>query len=100
MADLDWNKMKDRQIAGKSFIKYLIANPAERDAAGENPAYARELFQREGKMKIPPDVQMMVVPEARQERDKVNIIMIPNEDPDPDPLKYWIAAWVPYDDQA
>jgi hypothetical protein len=98
MAERDWNIMKDRQAAAKAFIRYLIDNPTERDAAALNHAYARELFQREGAIKIPPDAKMLIVPEARQERDKLNIIMIPNSDPDPDPLKYWIAAWVPYAD--
>jgi hypothetical protein len=100
MSELDWNSMKDRQTAGKAFIRYMIDHPRERDAAALNPAYAREVFQREGRMKLPPDVQMMIVPEDRQERDKLNVIMIPKEDEDPDPLRYWIAAWIPYDDRA
>jgi hypothetical protein len=99
MPNLDWNVMLDRQAAGKKFITYLINNPLERDAAIASPSYAREVFQTQGGMKLPPDVEIMTVLNRRPERDHLNIILIPENDPNPDPLTYWIAAWVPYSDQ-
>jgi hypothetical protein len=90
--------MKDRQAAGKAFLLHLIGNQADRDAAIANPAYAREVFQDKGGMKLPPDVQIIPMPTDRQERDKLNVILVPDDDPDPDILTYWIAAWVPYSD--
>jgi hypothetical protein len=98
MATLDWNVMKDRQTAGKAFLVHLIANPQDRDAAIANPAYARELFQEKGGMKLPPDIQIVPMSTNRQDRDKLNIILVPDADPNPDILTYWIAAWVPYSD--
>jgi hypothetical protein len=99
MPNLDWNVMLDRQAAGKKFLKFLIDNPRERDAVIANPAYAREVFQSQGEMKLPPDVHIMAVSNRRPDRDNLNIILIPERDPNPDPLAYWIAAWVPYSEE-
>jgi hypothetical protein len=91
--------MLDRQAAGKDFLKYLISNPSERDKASAHPAYARELFQTKGDIKLPPEVQIFAVRNRRPDRDNINTILIPDQDNNPNPLKYWIAAWVPYTDQ-
>lgn len=98
MPNLNWNVMLDRQTAGKAFLKYLINNPQERDDAIANPAYARQLFQEKGDMKLPPEVQIVPMLNRRPERDNLNIILVPASDPNPDILTYWIAAWVPYSD--
>jgi hypothetical protein len=98
MANLNWNDMLDRQKAGKKFIQFLIDNSDERDAAFADPAHAREVFQTQGGMVLPQEVEIIAMRNRRPERDNLNIILIPESDPNPDPLTYWIAAWVPYSD--
>jgi hypothetical protein len=88
--------MEDRQAAGKDFLVYLINNRSERNAAIANPAYARQLFQEKGAMTLPPEVEILPMRNQRPDRDNFNIILVPDEDPDPNILTYWIAAWVPY----
>jgi len=91
--------MEDRQAAGKDFLVHLINNRTDRDNAIANPAYARQLFQEKGQMTLPPEVQIMPMRNQRPDRDNFNIILVPDADPNPNILSYWIAAWVPYGGQ-
>ena len=61
MPALDWNKMIDRQTAGKKFLVFLISNPKEREKVLNDPKYAREIFAREGGMSLPPEVKINAV---------------------------------------
>lgn len=98
MPDLDWNKMIDRQVAGKKFLEYLISHPKARDAALADPAEALRIFKEQSGMKLPPEVKITAIDDSRPARDNFNVILVPEFDPDPDILRYWIAAWIPYDD--
>jgi hypothetical protein len=93
---LDWNKMLDRQEAGKNFLRFLIDHPKDRENALKDPTIARDLFQTKGGMTLPPEVEIHAVANSRPARDNFNVILVPDYDPDPDILSYWMAAWIPY----
>jgi hypothetical protein len=60
---------------------------------------AHRLFEREGNVNIPDDVEVICIGPSTQERDRVVLFVLPPEDNPAthvDPLKYWIGAWYPY----
>lgn len=89
----------DRRAAAKEFLQKTITDADLRKDIITYPENAREYFRVHGDIDVPNDVQVICVEPGTQERDKVVVFVLPETTVDPDnldPMKYWIAAWIPY----
>jgi hypothetical protein len=98
-AHVNWDSKKDRRDTAAAFLRKTITDHDVRSAVLADRNAAHQLFEREGRIKIPNDVEMICVGPSTQERDKLVVLVLPSEDTaieQLDPLKYWVAAWPPY----
>ena len=94
-----WKLKKDRRDAAVAFLKKTITNPDVRSAVLKDRQAAHKLFEREGNIDIPDDVEVICVGPSTQERDRLVVFVLPPEGTDPehiDPFKYWTGTWYPY----
>ena len=94
-----WKLKKDRRDAAVAFLKKTITNPNVRSAVLKDRQAARKLFEREGEIDIPDDVEVICVGPSTQERDRLVVFVLPPEGTDTehiDPFKYWTGTWYPY----
>lgn len=94
-----WKLKEDRREAAAAFLKKTITDPTVRSTVLKNREAAHKLFEREGNIDIPEDVEVICVGPSTQERDRLVVFVLPSEETDPehiDPLKYWIGTWYPY----
>jgi hypothetical protein len=94
-----WKSKKDRREAAASFLQKTITDPDVRSAVLKDRKAAHRLFEREGDINIPDDVEVICIGPSTQERDRLVVFVLPSEDMGAshlDPLKYWIGAWTPY----
>lgn len=95
----NWNSKEDRREAAAAFLKKTITDPDVRSAVLKDRKAAHRLFEREGNVTIPDDVEVICIGPSTQERDRLVVFVLPPEDTPAthlDPLKYWIGAWYPY----
>jgi hypothetical protein len=95
----NWKSNKDRREAAAAFLRKTITDPDVRSAVLKDRQAARRIFEREGDVGIPDDVEVICIGPSTQERDRVILFVLPPEDTPTahiDPLKYWIGAWNPY----
>src|SRR4051812_3796099 len=95
----NWKSKKDRREAAASFLQKTINDPDVRSAVLKDRKAARRLFEREGDINIPDDVEVICIGPSTQERDRLIVFVLPPEDTETthiDPLKYWIGTWYPY----
>lgn len=94
-----WASKKDRRDAAAAFLRKTITDPNVRAAVLKDREATHKLFEREGGINIPDDVEMICVGPSTQERDRLVVFVLPPESTpieQIDPLKYWIASWPPY----
>ena len=97
--DRSWKSKKDRRDAAVAFLKKTITDSGVRSIVLKDRKAAHRIFQQEGKINIPNDVEVICLGPSTQELDKLVVFALPpqNESFDHiDPLKYWVAAWQPY----
>ena len=95
----NWKSKKDRREAAAAFLQKTITDPDVRSAVLKDRRAAHRLFEREGDINIPDDVEVICIGPSTQERDRLVVLILPPEDiavGHLDPLKYWIGAWTPY----
>ena len=95
----NWKSKKDRREAAAAFLQKTITDPDVRSAVLKDRQAASRIFEREGDINIPDDVEVICIGPSTQERDRVILFVLPPEDTPTahiDPLKYWIGAWNPY----
>jgi hypothetical protein len=95
----DWKSMKDRKAAAEAFLQKTITDPDVRSAVLKDRTAARRIFQREGDVDIPDDVEVICLGPTTQERDRLVVFLLPPDGISPqhiDPLRHWIGAWPPY----
>jgi hypothetical protein len=95
----NWKSKKDRREAAAAFLRKTITDPDVRSAVLKDRQAARRIFEREGDVAIPHDVEVICIGPSTQERDRIILFVLPPEDTPTahiDPLKYWIGAWNPY----
>ena len=95
----DWTSKKDRREAAAAFLRKTIDDPDVRSAVLKDRKAAHRIFEREGNVAIPDDVEVICIGPSTQERDRVILFVLPPEDNTAgyvDPLKHWIGAWYPY----
>ena len=95
----NWKSKKDRREAATAFLQKTITDPDVRSAVLKDRKAALRLFEREGNINIPDDVEVICIGPSTQERDRLVVFVLPPEDTPTahvDPLKYWIGAWIPY----
>jgi hypothetical protein len=95
----NWKSKKDRREAAAAFLRKTITDPDVRSAVLKDRKAAHRIFQKEGNVVIPDDVEVICIGPSTQERDRVILFVLPPEDTSTthiDPLKYWIGAWFPY----
>src|SRR3954452_2887259 len=95
----NWKSKKDRREAAAAFLRKTITDPDVRSAVLKDRQAAHRIFEREGDVRIPEDVEVICIGPSTQERDKVILFVLPPEDTATahiDPLKYWIGGWNPY----
>jgi hypothetical protein len=94
-----WKSKKDRRDAAVAFLQKTITDPDVRSAVLKDRKAAHKLFEREGAINIPADVEVICVGPSTQERDRLMVFVLPPEGTPTehlDAFKYWIGAWPPY----
>jgi hypothetical protein len=95
----NWKSKRDRREAAADYLRKTITDPDVRSAVLKDRKAAHRIFEREGDINIPDDVEIICVGPSTQERDRLMVFVLPPEDTPTehlDPLKYWVAAWIPY----
>jgi hypothetical protein len=95
----NWKSKKDQRNAAAAFLRKTITDRDVRSTVLKDRKAAHQLFEREGGINIPDDVEVICVGPSTQEREKLVVFVLPSEDTaieQIDPLKYWVAAWDPY----
>src|SRR5436309_2665926 len=95
----NWKSKKDRREAAAAFLRKTITDPGVRSIVLKDRKAAHRIFQQEGDINIPNDVEVICLGESTQELDRLVVFALPPENESPehiDPLKYWVAAWIPY----
>lgn len=95
----NWKSKKDRREAATAFLQKTITDPDVRSAVLKDRKAAHRLFEREGDISIPDDVEVVCIGPSTQERDRLVVFVLPPEDMPAahiDPLRHWIGAWTPY----
>jgi hypothetical protein len=95
----NWKSKKDRREAATAFLRKTITDPDVRSTVLKDRKAAHRLFEREGGINIPDDVEVICIGPSTQERDRLMVFVLPPEDTPAahiDPLKYWIGTWLPY----
>ena len=96
----DWNSKRDRRDAVTAFLKKTVTDPEVRARVLRDRQAAHQALEKEGDIEIPDDVEIICVGPSTQERDRLIVIVLPEEGTeteDLDPLKYWIGTWPFYD---
>jgi hypothetical protein len=96
----DWNSKKDRRDAVTAFLQKTITDPELRARVLQDRQAARQMLGKEGDIDLPDEVEVICVGPSTQERDRLIVIVLPEEGTQTenlDPLKYWIGTWEPYD---
>jgi hypothetical protein len=99
VAQKHWNSKKDRRESAAAFMRKTITDPNMRSAVLRDREAAHRLFETEGSINIPDDVEVICIGPSTQERDRLVVFVLPSEGTPTeqiDPLKYWIASWPPY----
>ena len=94
-----WKSKKDRRDAAVAFLQKTITDPDVRSTVLKDRRAAHRIFEREGHISIPDDVEVICVGPSTQERDRLVVFVLPPEDAGTehlDALKHWVAAWEPY----
>jgi hypothetical protein len=94
-----WKSKRDRKDAAIAFLRKTITDPDVRSTVLKDRRAAHKLFEKEGNINIPGDVEVICVGPSTQERDRLVVLVLPPEGTDPehiDPFKYWIGTWLPY----
>ena len=94
-----WKSKKDRKDAAVAFLQKTITDPDVRSAVLKDRKAAHKLFEREGEISLPADVEVICVGPSTQERDRLVVFVLPPEGTSPehlDAFKYWIGTWPPY----
>jgi hypothetical protein len=94
-----WKSKQDRRDAAVAFLRKTITDPNVRSAVLKDRRAAHKLFEKEGNINIPDDVEVICVGPSTQERDRLVVFVLPPEGTDTehiDPFKYWTGTWWPY----
>src|SRR6266853_6045133 len=94
-----WKSKQDRRDAAVAFLRRTITDPNVRSAVLKDRKAAHKLFEKEGDIDIPDDVEVICVGPSTQERDRLVVFVLPPDGTDTehlDALKHWVAAWEPY----
>ena len=95
----NWKSKKDRREAAAAFLRKTLIDPDVRSAVLKDRKAAHRIFEREGNVSIPDEVEVICIGPSTQERDRLVVFVLPQEGTSTDhidPLKYWIGAWLPY----
>jgi hypothetical protein len=95
----NWKSKKDRREAAAAFLRKTVTDPDVRSAVLKDRKAAHRIFEREGDVSIPDDVEVICIGPSTQERDRLVVFVLPAEDTPTthlDPMKYWIGTWLPY----
>ena len=94
-----WKSKKDRRDAAVAFLKKTITDSGVRSIVLKDRKAAHRIFQQEGKINIPSDVEVICLGPSTQELDRLIVFALPPENTSTeyiDPLRHWVAAWQPY----
>jgi|ERR1700736_464168 len=97
--DRSWKSKKDRRDAAVAFLKKTITDPGVRSIVLKDRKAAHRIFQQEGNINIPNNVEVICLGPSTQELDRLVVFALPPQNESAeyiDPLKYWVAAWIPY----
>lgn len=76
-----------------------MTDPGVRSIVLKDRKAAHRIFQREGNINIPNDVEVICLGPSTQELDRLVVFALPPQSASTeyiDPLKHWVAAWMPY----
>jgi hypothetical protein len=94
-----WKSKQDRRDAAVAFLRKTITDPDVRSTVLKDRQLAHKIFEREGEIDLPDDVEVICVGPSTQERDRLIVFVLPSEGTDTehiDPFKYWTGTWLPY----
>jgi hypothetical protein len=94
-----WKSKQDRRDAAVAFLRKTITDPDVRSTVLKDRQLAHKIFEREGEIDLPDDVEVICVGPSTQERDRLIVFVLPPEGTDTehlDPFKYWTGTWLPY----
>ena len=99
----DWNLNADKRDAAKDFLEEVAKNNLLRNkivmSGQDNRELARAEFARLGNIDIPKDVEVICLEPDKDHLNKLVVFKLPApavRSRPINPLKHWIAAWVPY----
>jgi hypothetical protein len=91
----------DRRNAAQAFLEKTITSDQVRKdildpVNGKKKAW--EHFRTYGDIDVPADVEVICVDPDTRKRDKLVVFLVPELTATApiDPIKYWLAAWIPY----
>jgi hypothetical protein len=88
---------KDRRAAAKAFLEKTASDSTIWNEVRDDRKKAKEHFRTYGDIDVPPEVEVICVDPDTRERDKLVVFLLPEPNTqNVDPLKYWLAAWIPY----
>ena len=90
---------KDRRAAAKEFLEKTITDAEVRKDIIDHPENAWKHFRNHGDIDITKDVKVICVEPDTRKRDQLVVFLLPETTVKPkdlDPLKFWLAAWIPY----
>ena len=94
-----WKSRQDRRDAAVAFLRKTITDPDVRSTVLKDRQLAHKIFEREGEIDLPDDVEVICVGPSTQERDRLIVFVLPPEGTDTehlDPFKYWTGTWPAY----
>jgi hypothetical protein len=94
-----WKSRQHRRDAAVAFLRKTITDPDVRSTVLKDRQLAHKIFEREGEIDLPDDVEVICVGPSTQERDRLIVFVLPPEGTDTehlDPLKYWTGTWPAY----
>jgi hypothetical protein len=99
-----WTSEPDQRAAATAFLRETQTNNELRlrvaKSGRDDRAFARSEFARIGQIDVPADVEFICLEPGTVTRAKLVVLVLPSPtDPLPSDLaslKYWLAAWVPY----
>jgi hypothetical protein len=83
-----------------AFLQKTITDPELRTRVLKDQQAAHSTLETEGDIDLPNDVEVICVGPSTQERDRLIVIVLPEEGTETknlDPFKYWIGTWPIYD---
>jgi hypothetical protein len=98
----DWTLNADKRDAAQAFLEEVAQNDTLRNkivmSGKDDRVFARAEFARLGNIDIPKNVEVICLEPDKDHLNQVVVFKLPESGTSSsiNPLKFWLAGWVPY----